>query len=333
MVMALTTAYLIFHANTHVADDLCSAAEHLLDGRTHWITFQNRLLSVLLVEGIRLGTGLTWLQSFQTLIAVCLGGGAGFLLWRSWRNTGRSIRGIGEVVAWFSLIFLLNDRWSYPWDYTGIVLFLLLMVWSKDCFHSLADLKSKRLAALLILLILNRESSLIVFAGLILTVLAIGFHEKKRRQSLKPIIFLVLGSLANIIGVIYVRHALFTTTTLPNGIHRAETVAGNFTQLTSNLRKMIHINDWNRLLGTVIVVVLFIASSILILVTLRELYRSTAISPGKLLIRSCFCLASAAIVIFASMPELRVYLELSPIVIILIFESRASARGNRKSVR
>ncbi|PHS14364.1 MAG: hypothetical protein COA78_06045, partial [Blastopirellula sp.] len=77
--------------------------------------------------------------------------------------------------------------------------------------------------------------------------------------------------LGNIIGVIYVRHALFTTPTRPFGTEGAETAAGNSNQLTSNLRNMIHINNWNQLLGTVIVVVLFIASSILLLVILREL--------------------------------------------------------------
>ena len=37
--LALTAGYLWFHRRTHAPDDLRSAAEQLLQGRTHWITF------------------------------------------------------------------------------------------------------------------------------------------------------------------------------------------------------------------------------------------------------------------------------------------------------
>jgi|GEM_PF-1358238 len=325
MIAALTAAYLKFHADTHTVERLSTAAEYLLQGKTHWLTFQNRLLSPALIKGIQIVTGLSWLQSFQILIGVCLGGGSGFLLWRSWKNTGKSILGIKQAVAWFSLAFLFNHIWSYPWDYTGAVLFMLVMVWGKDCFHSLADLKSKRLAVLLILLILNRESSLIVFAGLILTAIAIGFHEKKWSQSLKAIFLLSLASLSNIIGVIYVRHALFTSPTRPLGQEGPEAAVGNFNSVIPNLRNMVHADSGYEFGGTIIVTFLFIVCSILLLLILRDLRRSTIIIPGKMLIRSCFCLASVAIVFFANMAELRAYFELIPIAILLAFESRSHA--------
>jgi hypothetical protein len=325
IIIILTATYLKFHTATHTPEELRSAAEHLLQGQTHWITFQNRLLGPALVEGLRIVTGLSWLKSFQILIAVSLGGGSGFLLWRSWKNTGKSTLGLIETATWFSLAFLFNNTWSYPWDYTGAVLFLLVMAWAKDCFHSLADLKSWRLSVLLVLMALNRESSLIVFSGLILTTLAGGFYENKWSLLFKPLTVLILGSLTNIIGVIYVRHALFTTPTRPFGTEGPETAAGNFNQLVSNLRSINNIDNWDQFWGSVMLVLLFIASSILLIVTLKDVYRSVPIAPGKMLTRSCFCAASAAIVVFAYMSELRVYFELTPIIILLVFESRSAA--------
>lgn len=321
IVVGLTAAYLSFHAESHTADNLSSAAQHLLQGRTHWITFQNRLLAPFIVSGISMVTGLSWLQSFQVLIALCLGGGAGFLLWRSWKTTGNSPLGLLQVGGWFSLAFLFNHTWSYPWDYTGALLFLLVMVWAKDCFHALVDLKSWRLGVLLVLMVLNRESSLIVIAGLILATLAGGLYEKTWLKSFRIVTVLSLSGLTNIIGVVYVRHALFMTPTRPAGAEGPETSAGNFNQIAANLNYLTQVHNWNQFWGTTIVALLFVVSSVLTWATLRDLFRSTPVALGDLLIRSCLWASTVAIVVFADTSEIRVYFELIPIAILLAFQS------------
>jgi hypothetical protein len=316
----LTLGYLKFHAATHSPERLSSAAEFLLQGKTHWITFQNRLLGSFLVDLIRLGTGLSWLQSFQALMAACMGVGAALLLWHSWRTTGKSFRGIIGIAAWFALGFLCNHTWSYPWDYTGALLILLVMLWGQVHFRSPADLKSWLLLALLLLLVLNRESSLIVLAGLIVALAGWGWQHRQWIPAVRAIVVLGLGAVANVIAVISIRVALFTESTRPPGHDGPETAAGNFTQLTSNLRKMLHADTHYEYIGTGIIFALFVGSVWLLVSTLNSLRRSRLVSPGTLLARACFCIASVAIILFADFAELRVYFELIPIALVLAFD-------------
>ena len=322
---ALTAGYLIFHARTHSPDDLRSAAEHLLQGRTHWITFQNRLLAPLLVEGLRAITGWSWLRAFYALVAACLGGGAGLLLWRSWRDTGRSGRGLAQVVAWFFCAFVLNHQWSYPWDFTGALLFLLLMVWARDCWRALADVRSWRLAALLTALALNRESSLFVLAALGATVLVVGVVKKESGRGWLAAGLIALAGFANIVGVLLVRQALFVVPTRPAGSGGPEMAAGNFNQVQHNWQVLTHPREgWP---AGAIIALLLIFCACLLRENCRALRPAHPVAPGRLFAQLCGVFGTGALLLFADVGELRVYFEFTPVWVVLAFESKAWHAG------
>lgn len=321
----LTVAYLVFHAQTHAPEDLRSAAEHLLQGRTHWITFQNRLLAPWLIEAFRAATGWSWLTAFYALIAACLASGAGLLLWRSWRDTGRSARGLWQVAAWFAFAFLLNHQWSYPWDYSGAFLCLLLAIWARDRFWSLGAVKSWWVAVLLLALALNRESSLYLLAALVVALLGHGFLEKQIGRTLKPAAGLALAGLVNLVGVLALRQAMFTATTRPPGSNGPEMASGNFNQVLHNWRVLTRHGDrppedW---LAIALVVVLGSAGIVLAVRFFNALRTARPIPPGELFAHLWFGLSAFAVLLFADLSELRVFFELFPLWVILAFESRA----------
>lgn len=329
-VIAATAAYVIFHRQTHMPDDLRSAAEQLLQGRTHWITFQNRLLAPLLIEVIRTVTGCSWLQGFYALVAACLGGGAGLLLWRSWRDTGKSTRGLQQIAAWFLFAALLNHQWSYPWDFTGALLFLLLVVWAKDRFRSFAAIKSWRLAALLVALALNRESSLFVLAALGLAGLATGYGEGQRLRAWAVALGCAVAGLANVAAVLLVRQTLFVFPTRPPGGGR-EMASGNFNQLGYNWQIVTQpeADLATRLPAIVIIALLVGVAAVWTAQAVRARFAIRGVSPGLLFARFCLVIGTGAALLFADASELRVYFEFIPMGVVLLFESKAWQESHR----
>ncbi|MBI3884509.1 MAG: hypothetical protein HY302_02085 [Opitutae bacterium] len=325
---ALTAGYLWFHRRTHDAGDLRSAAEHLLQGRTHWVTFQNRLLAPALIDAVRGATGWEWLRAFYAVLAASLAGGGGVLLWRSWRDTGKSARGLAQTAGWFLLAVALNHRWSYPWDFTGALLFLLLAVWARDCFGSLASLKSWRLAILLAALALNRESSLFVFAALGATVLVAGLQAGRPARAFVPAVFIALAGGANLVGVLLVRQALFVAPTRPAGAVGPEMASGNFNQVRHNWHVLTHPGEgWPAMI---------VVAGLLLLTGLigREIYRALRaaqpLAPGRLFLQLGGVAGTGAILLFADVSELRVYFEFVPVWLLLATEAgpgRAELRG------
>lgn len=318
VVAALTAGYVWFHRRTHAPDDLRSAAEHLLQGRTHWVTFQNRVFAPALLEALRGVTGWPWLRCFYALVVACLGGGAGVLLWRSWRDTGKSTRGLLQASVWFLLAVLLNHQWSYPWDFTGALLFLLLAIWTHDCFRTLAAIKSWWLAALLAALALNRESSLFVIAALGATVIVAGWTTGPRATAWRAAVVLVLAGGANVIGVLLVRQALFTASTRPAHSTGPEMAAGNFNQVRHNWQVLTHPREgWP---AFVIIVVLVIFCALLVRENIRAHRAARPVSPGRLTAQLCGAFGTGAILLFADVSELRVYFEFVPLWLLLATE-------------
>ena len=315
---ALTAGYLVFHARTHSPDDLSSAAEHLLQGRTHWITFQNRVFAPALIDALRAFTGWPWMRSFYALLAASLVSGAGVLLWRSWRDTGKSARGLAQAAAWILVSALLNHQWSYPWDFTGALLFLLLAVWARDCFRSLDDLKSWRFAFVIAALALNRESSLFVLAALGATVLLVGFQQRQTARTLATAVFVALAGLANIVGVLLVRQALFVAPTRPAGSVGPEMASGNFNQVRHNWHVLTHPGEgWPAM---IIVAVLLILTGFIVREIFRALRDARLLAPGRLFAQLCGVIGTGAILLFADVSELRVYFEFVPVWLLLASE-------------
>ena len=316
--LALTAGYLWFHRRTHAPDDLRSAAEQLLQGRTHWITFQNRVLAPALLEALRVVTGWPWLRCFYALVAGCLGGSTALLLWRSWRDTGKSSRGLLQASAWFLLAVLLNHQWSYPWDFTGALLFLLLAVWARDSFRGLDAIRSWWLAALLAAIALNRESSLFVIVALGAAVLVTGWTTGPRATAWRAAIILALAGGANVIGVLLVRQALFTAPTRPAHSAGPEMAAGNFNQVRHNWQVLTHPRDgWPAL---VIIGMLVIFGALMVRKNIRAHRAARPVSPGRLMVQLCGAFGTGAILLFADMSELRVYFEFAPLWLLLATE-------------
>lgn len=317
-VTALTLGYVWFHRRTHHPDDLRSAAEHLLQGRTHWITFQNRVFAPALINALRAVTGWSWLRSFYALLAACLASGASVLLWRSWRDTGKSTRGLVQTAAWFLVSVLLNHQWSYPWDFTGTLLFLLLAVWARDCFRSLADLNSWRFAFVIAALALNRESSLFVLTAMGATVLLVGFQQRQTARTLAIAVVIALAGFANIVGVLLVRQTLFVASTRPAGSVGPEMASGNFNQVRPNWQVLTHPGEgWPALL---IVAVLLIFTGLIVREIFRALRAARQLAPGQLFAQLCGVIGTGAILLFADVSELRVYFEFVPVWLLLASE-------------
>lgn len=318
-IAALTAAYLVFHAHTHTTEALCSASEHFLAGRTHWITFQNRVFAPLLIAALRATTGLAWLPAFYALMGACMAGGAGLLLWRSWRDTGKSARGLVQSGAWFLIAVLLNHEWSYPWDYTGALLFLLLMVWARDFFHSLAAVKSGWLAGLLVALALNRESSLFVLAALGCTVLVSGYQERAWLRAGRAATACGIAGLANLAGVLFLRQTLFLAPTRPTYIEGPELASGNFNQVSHNWHVLTHLSEGWRALP--IVLLLLVLNVRMLREIIRTLRRTEPLSPGRLFAQLCGAFGTGAILLFADTTESRVFFEFAPVWLLLASEA------------
>lgn len=315
----LTAGYLIFHEHTHTAEALLSASEDFLAGRTHWMTFQNRVFAPLLIAAIRTVTGLAWLPAFYILIGGCMAAGAGLLLWRSWRDTGKSTRGLVQSGAWFLVAVLLNHEWSYPWDYTGALLFLLLAVWARDRFHTLAAVKSGWLAALLVALALNRESSLFVLAALGCAALVSGYQERAWPRAGRAAIAFAVAGCANLTGILLLRQALFVAPTRPTYIEGPELASGNFNQVPHNWHVLTHLSaGWPAL---PLVLVLLVLNACMLREIVRILRRGESLSPGRLFAQLCGAFGTGAILLFADTTESRVFFEFAPVWLLLATEA------------
>ena len=240
------------------------------------------------------------------------------LLWRSWRDTGKSTRGLLQASAWFLLAVLLNHQWSYPWDFTGALLFLLLAVWARDSFRGLDAIRSWWLAALLAAIALNRESSLFVIAALGAAVLVTGWTTGPRATAWRAAVVLALAGCANIIGVLLVRQALFTAPTRPTHSEGPEMAASNFNQVRHNWQVRTHPHEgWPAL---VIIAVLVIFCALMVRENIRAHRAARPVSPGRLMVQLCGAFGTGAILLFADMSELRVYFEFAPLWLLLATE-------------
>lgn len=324
IVAAFTVAYVIFHFETHDQERLRAASENLLLGETHWITFQNRILAPLLILALRAVTGWSWMRAFYVLAAGCMLTGGFLLVWRSGRETGDVTRGLGQTASWFLLAILFNHAWSYPWDFAGVVLNLLLVIWARDSFHSLEAIKSWRLAAVLGGLMLNRESSLLALAALLVAVVAAGGFEKQPVKAFWAAAAIAGAVVFNLVLVLALRHALFQHSTRPANVGTsAEMATGNFLQLVSNWRLLVLPAETRfiRAMAAAVLAVLAVLLSISIHRLVQAARRRLQLTPGQVFLHVYLGANLAAILIFADAREWRVYFELIPLLIILVSEA------------
>ncbi|MDD3180110.1 MAG: hypothetical protein PHQ04_07120 [Opitutaceae bacterium] len=323
IVGVFTATYVAFHLATHSAASLETATSQLLRGETHWITFQNRLLGCALIELIRLLTGSTWLQAFYILVGSCSFVAGAILVHRAWQWHGDVASALGAVAAWFLLAVFFNHVWSYPWDFVGALLNLLLLIWVSDHYRSPGDLWSWRPLVLLFAQILNRESSLITLVSLALMVGMHDLRKSSRGAALRAVSALAAGAVGNIALVIALRRLLFVASTRPaSSAHVNETVAGNFLQLRDNFSIFVAERLPIRMAVASIIAgfgLLCVAS----LVRCWQDWRMTGtVEPGPTFALCYLGVSTAALAFFACASEFRVYYELIPVCIVLALSLR-----------
>jgi hypothetical protein len=319
-VAAMAAIYTAFHYHTHNHDELRRATEHLLQGKTHWVTFQNRILAPWLIQIMRDLTGWSWLRVFYFLVFGCMASGGSILVWRAWRRYRNPAYGLAQVTAWFLLGFVFNDPWSYPWDFIGALLNLFLLLWALDDFLEPSQLWSWKPCVLVAALILNRESSLIALCALLAATVGSSIVAQRYVAVWRPCAVIVAVGAANVAMVIFLRRTLFVQSTRPDAAALAnELSTGNFMQLRDNWY-LLATNSHPFLIRTVVLAISAILSALCGVILFR-LWRARrkdhALSPGCVFAYGYFGLACGAVVLFAAMQELRVYFELIPFLVIL----------------
>lgn len=207
---------------------LLDASQGVLEGKPHWLTYQNRLLGPyleLMISKFGMHRGDAWKVYnfiFLTLESLLLFG----LLKKEGRTTSQSLH---AIVIFFFCFIVLQHYWFYAWDALDLVLFTLF------AFGILQRQKTSYFIVLFIVAIFNRESALFIALFLIVD----AFSLSVRPLSIKLVNYAKLGLGAVLIfaGMAYIkaiRHALFISKPDGNPDTEHETI-GNHFQLWQNL--------------------------------------------------------------------------------------------------
>jgi hypothetical protein len=319
LVTALAALYTAFHFRTHDHAELQRATQHLLQGETHWVTFQNRILGPWLIQSVCALTSWSWLRVFYLLVFGCMAAGGGLLVWRAWRGPQGAAYGLAQATGWFLLAYVFNDGWSYPWDFIGALLNLMLVLWAFDRFHEAADLWSWPLLGLLVALALNRESSLIALVALFVAAVAAGVRSRHLASARRALVALAAAGMANVVLIRLLRQELFVHSNRPAAIGPAHELAmGNFMQVRENFF-LVATNSETLLVRTVVLAIgsALLAFGVFLVRDAVRSWRGAGWSAAGCFGACYFWIACLAIALFADMRELRVYFELIPFIVVL----------------
>lgn len=153
------------------------AAQGVLRGEPHWRVYQSRLLGPWLVEAVSRLVG-----SFITAHVVCmvvLFAAAGFVvLWQLRRDHGASAPMLAGYLAFVVLVVCCFQRpWLYVWDCIDLLLFALFSAFV--C----RGLRWPAFAALYSVAIVNREGALFIALWLILDPLVRWLLDRRKTRS------------------------------------------------------------------------------------------------------------------------------------------------------
>lgn len=217
---------------------MTDAAYGVIEGKPHWLAYQNRLLGPYLVLGISI-MGCSYasaLELFSCLFIIleCL------VLLRLMRIIHISKKqSILYLVVFLFSFLTLQDYWFYSWDSIDLLIFT---------FFSFGIIERKKIHYFLFLFIialLNRESALFIAVYLMLDAYIIDINKSIFKFS-KPKQF-AFGLFLLFIDLAYIktsRYLLFVSK--PNGLPDTEhELIGNHINLLNNIKDLFFNNLFN----------------------------------------------------------------------------------------
>ncbi len=290
------------------------AAYGIIEGKPHWIAYQNRLLGPTLVYIIS-KTGISYpvaLKIFTLLTIVA----QNFLLFFLLRKTGLLIKEALTHTLMYALAFLLvQHRWFYTWDSIDAIIFTLF---------AYGVVQNQRLGYFLIIFfieLLNRESAL--FISLFIIINAFTFSIKDRKIQITSKAKLLTGILLTVAGAVYtkfIRDYLFISRSdnLPDNEHQ---LIGNHINLITNLKNLFFYN----LSSIEIINTAFILGSLAYLIHQAKAYTEAQIKAVVI-----YSAIVANILIFGTINETRMYIILLPFIIFI--KSKTITHASHKTL-
>lgn len=217
-------------------DALTDAAFGVVEGRPHWLAYQNRLLGPYTIFGISELFGLSFKTSWLIYNAIALQIFCVLFFWIL-RRERISIRDSFSYLITTIFSFLtLQHFWFYAWDSIDFIIFTLFA-------YGIFKAYSIRFFLVLFTIgILNRESALFIALYLILN--AFIFPKGLFSLKLDNLKSLVIGMTSLISGIIYtqyIRNLLFISKSDRTGGGRdaEHELIGNHIYLLSNIKSLI----------------------------------------------------------------------------------------------
>lgn len=242
-ILVLFISAVVFKVSTYNItrwNKLPDAAYGIITGKPHWRAYSNRLLGPYTVLFIsRFGISFEKALEVFYFLMVCVQNLVLFtLLSKDPRN---SLKRALSYTIYFSFLFIImQDYYSYTWDYIDLVIFILF------AWGILKQKSTSYFAALFFVELLNREIALLIAFYLILDAFHLfdGQLAKKPKFSLTPVDKkkLFTGSFLVLFGAVYtklIRDFLFIESALDYvGNDLDHLLIGNHFQLVDNLKSL-----------------------------------------------------------------------------------------------
>lgn len=294
-------------------DGLANDAFGVLEGRPHWIAYQNRLLGPLIIKAIALIGGdytRAWvIFHFVAIQILCF-----FLYWIFRREYASIYKRYFFVIAFLSIFFGLQHFYLYPWDIIDLLIFTAF---------AYGVLKQYRLPYFVFLFIVgigNRESALFISAFIIIN--AFKFDHHLMTITLRSFKELAIGIGLTGFGLIYtklIRTLLFQSKSdLQPDVQHA--LLGNHINFIQNVKDLFFYNFSNQHFY------LSLAISGLIIFYFMQ-YKRMQEQQLKLLFM--ILLIFISILVFSGINETRVYFSMIPTNFLLILSlNKNSLKSN-----
>lgn len=297
-------------------DDLAAAAYGVIEGRPHWIAFQNRLMgpyTVLLISkagiSFKLALALYHAVFLEILVILII-----FLL----RREGVSRRESALYLVFFLFVFLAYQHyWFYTWDSIDLIVF------TSFAYGIIKAAPTRFFFTLFLIGLANRESAL--FIALYVCLNSFQFQGATQLPKLKSSVDFLFGIALLAIGLIYtklIRTMLFVSKPdgLPDTQHEA---IGNHVYVTKNITDLFITNFSNKNI---------IASAFIIFPMIYFWRKTRVMSEGqiKALVMSSVLILN--ILVFGILSETRMLFILIPFYIFLWVSMDTNCRNGKKEI-
>lgn len=296
IMLAILTMDKVIELHATNFQELVDASFGVLNGKPHWIAYQNRLLGPALVyllhiEGLSPMTALKTFFFIGFIVTVILNF---YLLKKILLSNSLTLLLI--VTLCFSFI-ALQHKWLYPWDIVSLFLF------SNFCFFAIKNYPTHFFIVLYALALFNRESAyFIILFLLIKNVIDYKFSALLERSTYYYTVLFILGY----IYTGWIRRTLFIAK-MDGQADEHIKFQGNHIYFQKNIEDIIG-HDWFSSIGYY--KLLLLGCFILIVV---NFFNSTVKNRWAIIL--LFILIILSILHFGLVFETRIYIELIPFLI------------------